>query len=690
MIHSDFSSDMPTRQEILERTKEKYPQYRDVPDDQLAVALSAKYPAYSEALSGKPRSEIQREFETFSAQKKKEGERDLGERVSDEAMKPLKMAASLLKIGKEGFEGVGDITGEASTHGAMAPIESARNFAQTGIEAGTRLVSDPANLIREKIGKFKDEPVREILKALSPVGSSVAETVTGRKRSEGEIEKEFERELVDKAYEEERKSGMAKSVPIGKASDKLASALPFVAGAPAARNLAVTRIEPRLQNLVKSIKEMPGAIERTSAKAGFLNRTTADLAMDIIKPSTEAEKAALAQAAESGIIEKPFQSVAKAGKWSDMPTFIKRADDRLETLGKRIDDFVKDNDDLRINAGGVRQRMTASIRDDPLMARDPDVAERLQINAGLLGEEMTLKESVDLLRAINREHKAYFKSTASGKERKLLDAQFESDEILRKFLSNEVDSVISQRSPGVGNFYREYGGVSQTQEQVMKRYYDLKSKRGIEVSKGIGRAWGEGVELTKPISMVSPPVRYLRGGEEGRINRRLKELGDKIKPDMTGAQEEAAYQAGRVKGSEVRGDVLRGDPEQVAASRETLLNKITEEDFVGQKMREAAQQRKLREQLATKSEIQSNISGEQATMREVVDQIDKRVEQLGVKMSPEQRRAIAEGVMQNPAIVKELEAGGVPSNKKIRELISIQKPVQGSTAPSRKRELPYE
>jgi len=42
---------MGTREETLLRVREKYPQYKDIPDDDLANALISKYPQYKEALS---------------------------------------------------------------------------------------------------------------------------------------------------------------------------------------------------------------------------------------------------------------------------------------------------------------------------------------------------------------------------------------------------------------------------------------------------------------------------------------------------------------------------------------------------------------------------------------------------------------------------------------------------------------
>jgi len=41
---------MPTRQEVLTKVREKYPQYKDIPDDDLASSLSKKYPVYAESL----------------------------------------------------------------------------------------------------------------------------------------------------------------------------------------------------------------------------------------------------------------------------------------------------------------------------------------------------------------------------------------------------------------------------------------------------------------------------------------------------------------------------------------------------------------------------------------------------------------------------------------------------------------
>lgn len=268
---------------------------------------------------------------------------------------------------------------------------------------------------------------------------------------------------------------------------------------------------------------------KTLEDAGII-RTPESIAIDVLNPTGEGAIREAADSIFSGDTLKGFQIIKNTGAFNDLPTLVQRGEETLPKLIKEVDTLVADNPGIKINTSDAAEAMVQRVSQDPLLSeRNPEVLGLVEANAENFNKDFSLKEAFDRLKSINKRHKDYFTASAKGQSSKLQDAEFETDEIARKYLSNKLNDAIQGISGLERNPYREYGSVNEIVLQSGKRLSNALVERAKEVSKtGVVSDLFKNFDITRPLASISRPATFLRGGELGRLNRRVSTLNDRL------------------------------------------------------------------------------------------------------------------------------------------------------------------
>lgn len=265
-------------------------------------------------------------------------------------------------------------------------------------------------------------------------------------------------------------------------------------------------------------------------KAGLIKAPEA-IAVDLLNPSGEGAVRNVAGKIVEGNVTKPFQIVKEtAGQFSTLPEFVDQGEKTLLSLGKEIDPIIKNNPSIRVPMQDASKAMIDEVTSQPLLVeRNPELVDLVTKNAKALDKDFSLEEAYTRLKEINANRKNYFTATTKGQTTKLQDAEFAADEIQRKYLSGKLNDVTEGITGLERNPFREYGQVGEAVENVTKRFYDALVARSKETSKGgVVSNFIKNFDISKPLSSLSLPVDFLRGGELGRLNRRVASLYDKL------------------------------------------------------------------------------------------------------------------------------------------------------------------
>lgn len=207
-------------------------------------------------------SSTQDEFNQFRENAIAEGSRGVGKRAFDLAVKqPVNLIKSLAKTGIEGVQGVGEIYGEGSTHGASSQGVIGGNLLQSVLEGGGRVVSDLSTLAENKAEELARNPkliipfINKYLNPLDIYGKAIdlKNQLTPRQPSEEEINQMFERFKADQAYQKAREQGVVPEI-VGKANTKVANAVPLALAIPDAAAIVskIPAMASRIPNTLKA------------------------------------------------------------------------------------------------------------------------------------------------------------------------------------------------------------------------------------------------------------------------------------------------------------------------------------------------------------------------------------------------------------------------------------------------------
>lgn len=315
--------------------------------------------------------------------------------------------------------------------------------------------------------------------------------------------------------------------------------------------LAAQGISKAITGSIKTVKGVAQPI-KTLQDAGIL-RTPEAIATDILNPSGAGEVREVAEDIIQGRVLEGFQTIKKNSSFNNFPTLIDSGKKTLKVLGSEIESFITSNPRVRINADDAADAMLDRVLKDPLlMQRNPEVADMVLNNAATISKDLTLREGFDLLKSINGRHENYFTASVKGQTTKLQDAEFATDEIMRRYLSRKLNDATEAITGLERNPFREYGSVSEVVSQSTKRFHDALVERLQQTSgKGVVSDFIQKFDFSKPLSSLKQPLTFLRGGELGRLNRRIESLSEKLPSQESAKVLTAAERAERLRRSKV-------------------------------------------------------------------------------------------------------------------------------------------
>lgn len=459
------------------------------------------------------------EREKFAEEYTAKEQRGVGEKLLERAAFVPKMVGGVLSTLKGGIEGLAENAGEASTEGAMAiPSYFKKNVASIAEGAG-RAGFDILNLARQS---------PELIKKLSNYANPITniQSLLSRTPQEEEIEKAFQLELANKAYQTEREKGVIPSAMRAGANPKLAEAVSLitdpqlpaslVAGAIGKAGLkavgktgAAQGLKTGVETAVGALKNVPDAFKAPKLEA---------YAHDILKPTSEAAVRDLTRGLETGQFQDVLRNIRK-----ELPEAPKSGIDVVEgavkaqeNLINKHNDFVKANSNLApLDNRGIGQE----IRDSILGKEFVSDAEKAAVNevADIIERERTLDKSFNLLQELNEKRDKFYRKTESAQATDLENAVHEAQQIARDGLSSQLDKVYQAKTRTTDNPYRQYGSLSAFNDQLRLRLDKLASQKNISISKGFGLD-------REVVSTLRKNSDLLLGGELSRINNRTMRM----------------------------------------------------------------------------------------------------------------------------------------------------------------------
>lgn len=259
-------------------------------------------------------------------------------------------------------------------------------------------------------------------------------------------------------------------------------------------------------------------------------RSSEALATGILNPAGQGEVREVAEGILDGKIIKGFESIKQTSSFQDAPTLIDSSRNALRSRSGQINSFISENPNIAINGEDAAEAMIARVNKDPLtLERNPEVISLIEANADQLRRNFSLREAFDRLNSINARHENYFTASVKGQTTKLQDAEFASDEVMRKYLSVKLNDAIEGVTGLAKNPFREYGMINEILNQTTKRYQEALVGRLKEIDRtGVVSDFIQKFDFSKPLASITRPLQFLRGGELGRLNRRVSSLNDKL------------------------------------------------------------------------------------------------------------------------------------------------------------------
>lgn len=276
---------MAASAQTLSRLKEKYPEYKDIPDAQLSVALIAKYPEYDEVATtpkASPTAQqdaFEKQFMAAGVQTPEEqafGALTAGPRAG------IGLAKGIGEIALKGVQGVGTEYGKFSANPSIldAIKNAAANTAQTSLEIVPRTAYDIAQGLA---GAFQSpQAATSTLRSLNAISNPIAAAIQAFANPQtaptsAQAQQAFQDELFNQAYAKQGEQGVAEfaqqqlGLPSGTANVDIARGAPLILGAEALPGAIV--------NLAKTAPEILKQIVRSGATAattpfGALPRAT--------------------------------------------------------------------------------------------------------------------------------------------------------------------------------------------------------------------------------------------------------------------------------------------------------------------------------------------------------------------------------------------------------------------------------
>lgn len=266
---------MAASAETLSRLKEKYPEYRDIPDDQLSTALVAKYPEYDAPALQTPKPSPIAKQEAFKRDFIAEGTQTPGEQalgaITAAPRAGLRLAKGLGEIALKGVKGVGRFYGEVAGQPTLADaIKTAiANDVQTTLEVVPRTAYEIAQGLA---GAFQSpQAASSTLRSLGAISNPITSAIMAYAAPQSaptaeQAQQAFQDELYNQAYAKQGEQGVAEfaqkelGLPSGTADIDIARAVPLLIGAGA--------LPEAIKNAVMTIPSVLKQAGRTAATLG--------------------------------------------------------------------------------------------------------------------------------------------------------------------------------------------------------------------------------------------------------------------------------------------------------------------------------------------------------------------------------------------------------------------------------------
>lgn len=365
-----------------------------------------------------------------------------------------------------------------------SPVEAisqlGRNELQTGIEGATLAGYDLLDLARRGInqvpalvGSVTRQVARDPALAINPMGLAQAvgvESLTPRTPSESEIQNQLSQQRENQAFQTVRAAGVSPVDVGGKVSPKTAELVGLLADPELGLGLAGTKVgvlgaraaaQPLTREALVTNALKPGGTLSTAFRG-----TARDFLTFIKNPTTDAEKAAIREAADNGTLLKPVQEVAAIGTPNDVYEAIQFTTQAKNARSTQLDSFVQGPaGDAPLNVERILQAELDAINSNPkLNVRGSEaLKERLISKAQAdYSKPWTARDLFQRQKDINALHKSILDKEKTSRK-SMLDSSPERamEDAARRETSKLLDEYQQGVSGVADNPFRAYGQLAE-------------------------------------------------------------------------------------------------------------------------------------------------------------------------------------------------------------------------------------
>lgn len=343
-------------------------------------------------------------------------------------------------------------------------INSVGDAVQTGIEVVPRLTYDLANAARQAIAS-PVQTVRAVNQMVNPLGAALRALVLPQAApTDAEAQQAFENELVNRAFQEQGKTGIAEfaqtqagMVPVGTADIDVARAAPAVSGLVQAGPAAVRAVARGLPGALESLVTAPAS--RVIAR---LRPTASQSAMSALKLTADEVESILPVAVPA--------ITRAAGKATPTAAEILQATPKARAaLFDETTSGLQQSSNLGLVVNG------RSAADDAIKALQSDarfVQDSPQELTRLLKKYEKYQTDIDpltgrkYLQDTNSGLISYWNKTAKGQKVDLTDAEVRAERAFAANLSGQIDDLYKIGSGKAGSPYRDIGRIIELEKNL--------------------------------------------------------------------------------------------------------------------------------------------------------------------------------------------------------------------------------
>lgn len=415
-------------------------------------------------LKGEPKADPMAEYKTFRDKYLADAKQGVGTKLADRTADTLGIVGNVIKSAASVpfnlAKGAGELAGEASA--SDHPINTFnQNSDASTLEAAGRTIYDTLNSGRQLVQRFNDEealkktPLAMKLLAgplapLIPIGRMAAKAVTPYQPSEEEIQKAYDREQANKAYERK-----------GNVTDT--SAIPITGNVNEATAQGLT-------DLPNALLAFEGAGALKGGVQNLMARKPSNVLAKISKPTPSelSFKSAVSDNKFDPALEKIRQEY-KPNTGSD--GFLDAAQGAMDKAADTFEPIVK-------NSGPIDKTKLLNEFESKLSEFVPNPEKRFQALNEVVSDLDTVndKNLLSYAKSKNKEVANYYKNPDSYRQE-----NFYANKVVRDVFANEI----AQRLKAAGvdpKVYSDYGKIRDLHDRIGEQ----RIKTAFELNQDLG------------------------------------------------------------------------------------------------------------------------------------------------------------------------------------------------------------